>query len=338
MPKLDLGEAPEGILELSNEEILREFEATLQAAGASRETIRAYLAAIRDFLSFTGNKPLREVTLRDVVNWRNTRLKTGFPGSKTTSSSKWQVTAHYYTILLRRFFQWLGLRVRVPGAKRLAPRIEALSEEELGRLLEAARKPQDRLILLLLASTGLRSRELLELRVEDVDFANRVIRVRSAKYGKERLVTAPQELFEELAAWIKINKLKPGDRLFRISYTGLYKKLKRLSVRAGVDPDKVRPHVLRHTFATLAIRRGLSLTALQRLLGHSDIRTTQVYLHLTIDDIKREYDEKLGVGLEEASRACGKCGKRAPPDASYCPYCGAVLREAGVAERGEVAT
>jgi len=335
LPKLDIGEAPEGILELSNEDIIREFEVALEATGASRETIRAYVAAIRDFLSFINNKPLREVTLRDVVNWRNTRMKTGFPGSKTTSSSKWQVTLHYYSILLRRFFQWLGLRVKVPGGKRLAPRIEALSEDELRGLLGAARTPQDRLILMLLASTGMRSRELLELRVEDVDFNSRVIRVRSAKYGKERLVTAPQEVFEELAAWIRLNRLKPGDRIFKLSYTGLYKKLKRLAVRAGLDPDKVRPHVLRHTFATLAIRRGLSLPSLQRLLGHSDIRTTQVYLHLTIDDIKREYDEKLRGAIEETSKTCSKCGRQIPVDAVYCPYCGVSVEEAHV-KRAEI--
>lgn len=322
MPRLDIGEAPEGIIELSNEEIVKEFEATLEASGASKETIRAYMAAIRDFLSFTNNKPLREVTLRDVINWRNTRLRTGFPGAKTNSSSKWQVTLHYYSILLRRFLQWLGLRVKVPGGKRVPPRIEVLNEDELKKLFGAAKKPQDRLILTLLASTGLRSRELLELRVEDIDFTNRVIKVRSAKYGKERLVTAPQEVFDELAAWIKLNQLKPGDRIFKLSYTGLYKKIKRLAEKAGIEPARVRPHVLRHTFATLAIRRGLSLPSLQRLLGHSDIRTTQVYLHLTIDDIKREYDEKMREALEETSKTCTKCNRRIPIDSIYCPYCG----------------
>lgn len=335
MPKLDIGEAPEGILELSNEEIIREFELALQAAGASKETIRAYIAAIKDFLSFINNKPLREVTLRDVVNWRNTRARTGFPGSKTTNSAKWQVTLHYYSILLRRFFQWLGLRLRVPGSKRLTPRIDVLSDEDLRKLLNVAKKPQDKLILTLLVSTGLRSRELLELRVEDIDFNSRVIKVRSAKYGKERLVTAPQDVFESLSAWIKLHGLKPGDKIFKISYTGLYKKIKRLAIRAGIEPDKIRPHILRHTFATLAIRRGLSLPSLQRLLGHSDIRTTQVYLHLTIDDIKKEYDEKLRGALRENVKTCSKCNRQVPVDALYCPYCGASLEEARL-ERAEI--
>lgn len=334
MPKLDLGEAPEGILELENEDIIREFEATLQAAGASKETIKAYLSAIRDFLLFTGNKPLREITLRDVINWRNSRLAKGFPGAKTGDNGKWQVTLHYYSILLRRFFKWLGLRLNIPGIKRIPAKIDALSDEEITSLLSAAKKPQDRLIIQLFLSTGLRSRELLDLRVGDIDFNRRIIRVRSAKYGKERLVTAPPEVFETLEAWIKLNNLKPRDKLFKLTYGSLYKKLKTLAKKAGLDQSRVRPHVLRHTFATMAIRRGLSLPSLQRLLGHSDIRTTQVYLHITIDDIKKEYDAKIG-GSVVNSTQCPSCSRLIPLDALFCPYCGADVKEL---EKNEIGT
>lgn len=326
MPKLDLGEAPEGILDLPNEDIVKEFEATLNAAGASKETIKSYRAAIEDFLSFIGNKPLRDVTLRDVINWRNERLAKGFPGAKTPDKQKWQVTLHYYSILLRRFFKWLGLRVNVPSVKRVPPKLDALSDEEIAALLNAAKTPKDRLILQLMITTGLRSRELLELRVEDIDFNRRVIKVRSAKYGKERFVTAPSEVFEALEAWIKINGLKAKDRVFQISYPALYKKLKKLAKRAGLDPSKVRPHVLRHTFATMAIRRGLSLPSLQRLLGHSDIRTTQVYLHMTIEDIRQEYEEKFGGGIPRLQQ-CSSCGRMIPLDAIFCPYCGTSLSQ-----------
>ena len=320
MPRLELAEAPDGILELSNEEIVREFEDTLRASGASEETIKAYMAAIRDFLGFVKNKPLREVTLRDIISWRNERLKSGFQGAKTSDPDKWQVTLHYYSLFLRRFFQWLGLKIKVPRVVRKPPRIEALSEEEVARLLAVATKPQDRLLLLLLVSTGLRSRELLNLRVEDVDLAKGIIRVRSAKYGKERLVTAPREVFELLGAWIKLNRLGPKDKLFKISYSALHKKVKKLAKKAGIDLSKVRPHVFRHTFATLAIKKGLSLPSLQRLLGHSDIRTTQVYLHLTIEDVKKEYEEKMGRVVEP--RICSSCNSVVPQDAIFCPYCG----------------
>lgn len=105
----------------------------------------------------------------------------------------------------------------------------------------------------------------------------------------------------------------------------MYKKLKRLALRAGIPPGKVRPHVLRHTFATRALRSGISLPSLQRLLGHTDIRTTQVYLHLTIDDIKREYREKLENKLSTIAGEgllCPSCRRSIPADAVFCPYCG----------------
>ena len=318
--RIDLGTAPDYILELSNEEIVEEFLAILEASGASPETIKAYRAALMDFIDYLGDKPLRMVRLKDIVGWRNHRLKTGFRRPRTRDRNAWQVTMHYYNLYVRRFLKWLGIRIYIPNVRKPPRRIEALTDQEVSRLYSAIKDPLDKLILDLLLDTGLRSRELINLRVEDIDFDNSIIVVREAKYGKERRVVVTSKTLQELRAWIILRSLSSKDRVIPLTYSGLYKRLKRLGRRAGIDPRKIRPHVLRHTFATRALRKGMNIISLQRLLGHSDIKTTQVYTHLTIEDIRNEYK-----ALMENTRRCPKCLREVPPDAVFCPYCGASL-------------
>ena len=296
MTRFDLPPPPPGILERSNEEVMEAFLAALAAAGASPKTVKAYRAAISDFLAWLGGRRLAEVSSSDVAAWVYERLTRGLRrprGEGDGSRRERQTTMHYYTLFLRSFFEWLGLPVRVPVVRKpRGRRVEALSEEEVGRLLAAARDALDFLIVALLFETGLRAQEAVGLRLRDIDFARREIRVRNAKYGEERIVLYGDLTEQALRLWLSLNPgLGPDDPLLGISYSGLYKRLKSLAKRAGVDPRKVRPHVLRHTFATEALRRGVPLPVVQRLLGHHDIKVTQVYLHLVNEDVRRAYQQ-----------------------------------------------
>lgn len=295
---MELPPPPEDVWELDDEEVVEEFLAALMAAGASEKTVKAYRAALMDFLGFIrrSGRRLRDVRSSDVRRWLQERLGRA-RGGGWEERRRVQVTMHYYSLFLRRFFRWLGLRVRVPVVRK--PRrgvVEALSREEVLRLLRAARDTLDVLIVSLLLETGLRAEEAVSLRLRDIDLERREIRVRNAKYGEERIVFFGEMTAEALRAWLEENPgLGPDDRLLGISYSALYKRLKRMAVRAGLDPRKVRPHVLRHTFATEALRRGMSLPAVQRLLGHHDVRVTEIYLHLVNDDIRREYEAAFGL-------------------------------------------
>ncbi len=271
------------------------FLAALAAAGASPKTVKAYRAAISDFLAWLGGRRLAEVSSSDVAAWVYERLTRGLrrPRGGAETRRERQTTMHYYTLFLRSFFEWLGLPVRVPVVKKpRGRRVEALTGEEVARLLAAARDALDFLIVALLFETGLRAQEAVGLRLRDIDFARREIRVRNAKYGEERIVLYGDLTEQALRLWLSLNPgLGPDDPLLGISYSGLYKRLKSLAKRAGVDPRKVRPHVLRHTFATEALRRGVPLPVVQRLLGHHDIKVTQIYLHLVNEDVRRAYQQ-----------------------------------------------
>lgn len=299
MVRFELPDPPEGIEDYGVWDALEEFLLLMEASGASEKTIKAYRAGISDFLKFTGKSLVKELRPVDFTKWKLDRLRNGFPRS-SGNKRKVQMTLHYYSLYVRSFLQWLKVVNKAPAVARPRgrTRIQALSTKEVLRLMQASRDLLDMLIISLLFETGMRAQELLSITVEDVDLDNKEIVVRNAKYGEERTVFFGPATEAILKEYLHIVK---GGRLIPLSYSGLYKRLKTLAKRAGVDPKKVRPHVLRHTFATEALRRGLNLIALQMLMGHKDIKTTQIYLHLMKEDLKKLYLKAFAGEAAEAS-------------------------------------
>ncbi len=269
--------------------LVEEFLLSLEAAGASLSTLKSYRSAIRDFLEFVGKKYSDELSQQDFLAWRIKRLKEGFKsghGDREASAR----TLYYYSLFVRSFLTWLGVFKGRPPSVAKPKQVKlrtVLSRDEVRKLFNASRDFLDLLILALLLETGLRAKEALSLRKVDVDLEKREIRVLKAKYGESRIVFMGPLTYNVLSKYLLL--LSDEDRLIPLTYSGLYKRLKSLAVRAGIDPKKVRPHIFRHTFATESLRRGLALPALQAILGHRDIKTTQVYLHLAVEDIKELY-------------------------------------------------
>jgi integrase/recombinase XerD len=287
--RLDPGEAPPGVEDLGVGNAVEEYLLALELAGASERTLRVYRAALLDFAGFVGKEVKCSEAAGKLREWLVARRRNGFSKSRSKGRGL-LVTLHYYYMFIRRFLSWCGVTPRAPRVPRPRSGVsDALKWDDVVRLLRASRDLLDRVIILLLAETGLRSSELLGLKVKDVDFDSGEIVVRNAKYGKERIVFLGEESRRVLQEYVDLKKLDPEDRIVNLSYQALYKRIKRLARDAGLPVEKVRPHVLRHTFATEALRRGMSLPALQRILGHSDIKITQVYLHLVKEDVKREY-------------------------------------------------
>lgn len=234
--------------------------------------------------------PVREVEEHHYLSWISRLRKEGLPRRRSSKKESIQNTLHYYTLFVKRFLTWLGIVGEdlpvIPRKRHIIP--DTLDWDEIKRMIEASRDIYDALIVSILAETGIRASELLQIRIRDIDLDRGEVRVRG-KYGKERIVFLGPTSRALIKAYIDAVDPHPRARLIDMTYQALHKRLKKLAARAGVDPSKVRPHVLRHTFATEAIRRGMSLPALQKLLGHSDIKITEVYLHMNIEDVRREY-------------------------------------------------
>jgi len=184
--------------------------------------------------------------------------------------------------------------VKTPRVSRRIPFV--LSQEEVERLLDvregSALDQRDRALLELTYSTGLRVSEACRLTLEQVDFERRLVRVRG-KGNKERIVpfgkkaASAVRLYLDQGRPLLLKRTRPAalflnNRGGELSRVGFWKILKKRAAEAGLSSN-VTPHTLRHSFATHLIEGGADLRAVQELLGHSSISTTQIYTKLDMD-------------------------------------------------------
>lgn len=169
------------------------------------------------------------------------------------------------------------------------PKRLSVKEGDVQRLIGACKNPLDRLLIILLASTGLRATEACELRLEDVDFEERQIRVRCGKWGKERKVGISDGLMTALEKYLAIRPhLKQTNILLQntagqpLHRTGLLQRLQKVGRRVDV---KVSPHALRRAFVTINVRNGVPLVYLQIACGHREITTTRSYCQTSEEEV-----------------------------------------------------
>jgi integrase/recombinase XerC len=213
---------------------------------------------------------------------------------------------------LRSFFKFANKRgmtgnnpmltIRTPKQEKRLPKF--MTEEQMAKLLTTPKDndvlgARDKAMLEAMYSTGIRVSELIGLNVDDVDFTGNVIRVRG-KGKKERIAPMGQTALTAIQKYMALRSqlLKEGQTggpLFvnkhgqRLSTRSVRRKLDKYLIEAGLDPD-ISPHTLRHSFATHMLNHGADLRAVQELLGHQSLSTTQVYTHLTTNRIKDVYD------------------------------------------------
>jgi integrase/recombinase XerD len=270
--------------------------------GAARNTIASYTLDLQDFTEFAAGHGQAAATADAATCQAYMASLHGRGLSARTAARRLSALRQFHLFLLKE-----GVRPDDPTTQLDTPRLprtlpKFLSEAEVDALLEAAsHKPgrpgaMARAALEILYATGMRISELLALPRAALGSQAAVMIIRG-KGGKERMVplsVAAKLAAEALLAATEGNSrwLFPGrDRKRPLTRQAFFLLLKQVALQAGLDPARVSPHVLRHSFASHMLARGADLRSLQRLLGHADISTVQIYTHVQTERLRKLVEE-----------------------------------------------
>jgi site-specific recombinase XerD len=268
------------------------------ASRRSPRTVDAYRRDLAALASFRGG-PAGDTTLEELERWVAEMRAEGL--AATTVARRVSAVRTYF-----RHLVLIGARADNPAAElplpkrgRTLPRV--LSPGETERLIEAAtgstpRHLRDRALVELLYGAGLRVSEAVGLEKGAIDLDARVVRV-LGKGAKERLVPLGRPAAEAARRYLALGR-PHLDRRYRpelflnarggpLTRAGAFLILRRLAEKAGLEPERVHPHLLRHSFATHLLEGGADLRSVQEMLGHADLGTTERYTHVS-DRRRRE--------------------------------------------------
>lgn len=281
---------------------------------ASVNTLNAYQ---RDLLDAVGHLEKTGLTLDHartghlesvLARWADAGL------APSTSARKLSALKQYYLFLQTEQIRSDNPAYDLRGPKLGRPLPKCLSEPEVDQLFQAAAKGEalaDKRLLCqleILYAGGLRVSELVSLDLETSQRADQCLTIKG-KGGKERLVPLTKRAIRSIRDWRKLRpdtipmrepaKSRSSKYLFpsrsklgHMTRERFAQNLKALAITAGIEPSKVSPHVLRHAFATHLLSRGADLRSVQKLLGHADISTTQIYTHVLDERLKSLVFEK----------------------------------------------
>lgn len=266
--------------------------------GAATNTLQSYERDLEDARSFLNERGVRlaEAAPDDLRAYLGHLARQGFAAS--SQARRLSALRQFHKFLLRE-----GIRADDPTMLLDTPRLprtlpKYLTEQEVDALLGAAGRRAGRpgavarAALEILYATGMRVSELLSLPLAALSGDAAVLLIKG-KGGKERIVPLSDAAREAAAALAGLSR--PGERyLFAgrapgqaLTRQAFFLLLKQVALEAGLDPARVSPHVLRHSFASHLLARGADLRSLQMLLGHADISTTQIYTHVEAERLRR---------------------------------------------------
>lgn len=284
------------------------FEEYLKESGYGENTIQTKLVYIQTFFAFVREEKIED--LRDVntafileyIKYIEAKVsaRTGKPYAARTRKACISVVRLLFRCLylkekiLVNPLQGCHLKQKGEGKKR-----EILSQEDMGKLLDSIDIHsflglRDRAIFELMYSSGLRVSEVSGLDVDDIDKENRMLLLRLAKWGKDRVVPVSKTAMKFLTMYLQVKRFKTNKAVF----TGAYGRLRGSSINTrfkkrlketGLYRDGISAHSIRHSTGTHLLANGADLRYVQELLGHESIETTVIYTHELYENLKKIY-------------------------------------------------
>lgn len=274
-----------GAFPVEFESVIHSFERVLRSDRYSSNTIKTYVDSLRTFIRFVRPADLREVTEEDVIRFNNDYILANQFSSSYQNQVINAIRLFYGRIHQRKIDLEL---IQRPRREKKLPNV--LSKEEVKKIIENPRNIKHRAMLSMIYACGLRRSELLNLQLEDIQSKRGIVLIRQAKGKKDRIVPLSDKILYLLRSYYKA--YRPKKWLFEGQETGtryseksLENVFKQSLARSGIT-KKATLHWLRHSYATHLLESGTDLRYIQELLGHSSSRTTEIYTHVSQQNIR----------------------------------------------------
>jgi integrase/recombinase XerD len=267
---------------MNKKEFLEKLKVELKISKNSPYTIRNYIDA-NSRLFMQSDKSPDQINEDDVKSYIAENLSDNAASSIILFLS---AIKYAYSNILKRD---PTVAIKRPKRERKLPTV--LSKDEIKKVMNAAKTKKSKLMVSLMYACGFRVSELVNLKVEDLDFDEKIGHVRQAKGRKDRIFNIPNFLFVKLKKQAEKQKKEEQEFLFsgpkgNLSSRNIQKIVSNSAKMAGIKKN-VHCHTLRHSFATHLLENSVDIRKIQELLGHADLSTTQIYTHLSTEELKK---------------------------------------------------
>ncbi|MEM5829182.1 MAG: tyrosine-type recombinase/integrase [Candidatus Aenigmatarchaeota archaeon] len=259
---------------------LQKLENEIKLRGFSERTLKMYLFYNQKFLEFIKKNP-EDVNEDDIKAFIAKKMEEGV-SPKSIVLIKAALKFFYDEVLKKGIVNF-----KSPKVPKKLPTV--LTREEVKKIIDSIENEKHKLIVMMLYSSGLRLSELINLRVGDLELEERIGWVRTGKGEKDRMFILSERVVEKIKGFLEGRSLEEyvfKGRKGKISPRTIQKIVASAIKKANIN-KKISPHTFRHSFATHLLEAGENIRKIQELLGHSSLNTTQIYTHISREELKK---------------------------------------------------